>query len=118
MAFERPWPTSDEVMECFSLTLWEMIYYGEPITFASVAQKCGFTRSYLYRHPELRRVIEYYRTLGMSKAELQKEVTQLRDRVLKLELKFNERRYIRPFFPQLDAECIQADLGESHTNNI
>ena len=103
MFSERPWPTQNEVLEYFGLTLPYMIYNGNPITFSSVAHRCSLSRSY-YRHPETRCAINYYRTLGMSKAELQKEVTQLRDRVLELELKFNEIHYIRPFFPQLDAE--------------
>lgn len=117
MFSERPWPNQNEVLEYFSLTIPDMIYNREAITFSSTVRKMSVSRSYLYRHSETRSAIEYYRPSGMSKAELQKEVARLCHRVLLLELRCGDTDCTRPLFPQSDAECIQVDLGESHANN-
>ena len=116
MFSERPRPTQNEVLEYFNLTIPDMIYNGNPITFSSVARRCSLSLSY-YRHPETRSAIKYYKPSGMSKAELQKKVTQLRDRVLLLELRCGDMDCTGPLLPQSDAECIQKDLGEKHANN-
>lgn len=62
-----------------------MITNGEIINFQTVAERCGVSRSYLYRHPEFREIIETCRISGMTKSELQQEVIRLRLRVRELE---------------------------------
>lgn len=64
-----------------------MIIGGEIINFQTVAERCDVSRSYLYRHPEFRSVIETCRVSGMTKVELQQEVIRLRLRVRELERK-------------------------------
>ena len=66
-------------------TLISMINNGDSINFTSVAERCGVSRHYLYRHTDCRQIIEHCRVTGMTKAELQQEVIRLRLRVHKLE---------------------------------
>ena len=68
-------------------TIDAMIIGGEIINFQTVAERCDVSRSYLYRHPEFRSVIESCRVSGLSKLELQQEVIRLRLKVCKLERK-------------------------------
>lgn len=63
----------------------EMIEKGEPISYYSVALAAGVSRTYLYRHPEMRQIIDSCRISNLSKNELKKEVVQLRLRVKELE---------------------------------
>lgn len=73
-------------------TIDVMITNGEIINFQTVAERCGVSRSYLYRHTEFRELIETCRVSGMTKAELQQEVIRLRLRVQELEHQLGIRR--------------------------
>lgn len=73
-------------------TIDAMIIGGEIINFQTVAERCDVSRSYLYRHPEFRSVIESCRVSGLSKLELQQEVIRLRLRVRELETELGIRR--------------------------
>lgn len=66
-------------------TIISMINNGDDVNFTSVAQRCGVSRHYMYRHAKLRSLIEDCRVTKMSKAELQQEVVQLRVRIRNLE---------------------------------
>ena len=77
----------DEILEFIGLTIPEMICNWEKITVSSVAARCGLSRSFFYRHPEVKKGKEFYRTNGMSKEDLRQEVVRLRDLV-----RFLERR--------------------------
>jgi len=50
---------------------------GKPITFTAVATHSGISRATLYRHPELRGVIDEHRTRPTASA-LAVEIRQLR----------------------------------------
>lgn len=66
-------------------TIINMINNGDVITVSSVAERCGVSRHYLYRHSKLRQIVEMCRVTGMTKAELQQEVIRLRLSVRELE---------------------------------
>lgn len=68
-------------------TIDVMITNGEIINFQTVAERCGVSRSYLYRHPKFQSIIKNCRVSGMTKFELQQEVIHLRLRVCALENK-------------------------------
>lgn len=62
--------------------IWRMKHRGDVISFSSVARTAGVTRMTLYRHLEIRRVIEACRVSSMTKRELQQEVIRLRLQIL------------------------------------
>ena len=68
-----------------SETILSMVDAGEEVSFTSVARKAQVSRTYLYRHEDLRGLIDDCRVTGMSKAELRREVIRLRFRVRELE---------------------------------
>jgi len=55
-----------------------MLKEGKTISFTSVAKEAGVSRSFLYSTPALRETINKYRISKLTKAELQKEVINLR----------------------------------------
>ena len=71
-------------MQAYEVIL-EMIEKGEEITFYSVAEKAKVSRPFLYRHPDLKKMILDTRVSHLTKQELQKEVLRLRFRVIELE---------------------------------
>ena len=66
-------------------TILEMVEKGENITFYSVSQKANVSRPFLYRHPELKKMILDVRISHLTKQELQKEVLRLRLKIIELE---------------------------------
>ena len=68
-----------------STIILEMVNKGDTITYAAVANRCGVSRQYLYRHPEFRSIIDECRVSGMSKDELRREVVILRLRLRDVE---------------------------------
>jgi hypothetical protein len=65
----------------------EMIDAQAIINYASVAKHCNISRTTLYQHAALRRIIDDSRVSNMSHRELQAEVIRLRLRVRELERK-------------------------------
>jgi hypothetical protein len=63
----------------------EMIDAQAIINYASVAKHCNISRTTLYQHATLRRIIADSRVSNMSHKELQQEVIRLRLRVRELE---------------------------------
>lgn len=63
----------------------KMIDAQEIINYASVARRCKISRTTLYQHTALRRIIDDSRVSNMSHRELQKEVIRLRAYVRQLE---------------------------------
>ena len=59
----------------------EVARAGQDVTFAIVAARTGLSRSTLYRHPELRAIVEDYRLRGreaLTLTGLAVEIDQLR----------------------------------------
>lgn len=55
---------------------------GEPVTFTGVAARAGIPRATLYRHPELRAIVEEHRAHGhdgRTLTDLAGEIDGLRD---------------------------------------
>ncbi|MBL7247480.1 DUF6262 family protein [Heyndrickxia sporothermodurans] len=50
-------------------TINEMIANGEKVTFYSVYQKAGVSKSFVYNNKEIREVIEQHRKLPIKKAQ-------------------------------------------------
>lgn len=71
-------------MQAYDVIL-EMVEKGEEITFYSVSEKAKVSRPFLYRHPDLKKMILDARVSHLTKQELQKEVLRLRFRVTELE---------------------------------
>lgn len=70
----------------------EMIDAQAIINYASVAKHCNISRTTLYQHATLRRIIADSRVSNMSHKELQQEVIRLRLRVRELETELGIRR--------------------------
>ena len=68
-----------------TVCIHEMIDAQEIINYASIARRCNISRTTLYQHTALRRIIDDSRVSNMSHRELQKEVIRLRAYVRQLE---------------------------------
>ena len=55
----------------------ELAATGQPVTFGQVAARAQISRTTLYRHPELRAVIEEHRTRGQRASTLTSLTTQI-----------------------------------------
>jgi hypothetical protein len=72
--------TSDLVLRVEQVCL-ELVRSGQHVTFATVAARTGLSRSTLYRHAELRALIQEYRVHGrdaLTLSGLAVEIDQLR----------------------------------------
>lgn len=68
-----------------TVCIHEMIDAQEIINYASVARRSKISRTTLYQHTALRRIIDDSRVSNMTHRELQAEVIRLRLRVRELE---------------------------------
>lgn len=59
--------------------LREMLEDGEKLNFYTVAERAGVSRTYLYNHPEFRRIIKRFR--DMSSINEVKELEELHEKV-------------------------------------
>ncbi|MCL6554157.1 MAG: hypothetical protein K6W08_13710 [Firmicutes bacterium] len=55
----------------------DLLAAGEPVTFPAVAARADVTRAVLYRHPELRAVVEEHRQHGRAALTLTGITVQL-----------------------------------------
>lgn len=59
-------------------TIKKMISEGEIINYTTVSNRAQVSRNFLYSHQELRDVIDACRVTGLTKRELQKELSAMR----------------------------------------
>jgi len=69
--------TGDELLARTEAAVADLRSAGKPVTFTAVAAATGVSRATLYRHPDLRTVVERHRTPPTASA-LAAEVRQLR----------------------------------------
>lgn len=67
-----------------------MLEKGEMINYYSVAKSADVSRQFLYKHPDLRQLIDDCRVTGMSKKELQEEIIRLRLRIRTMEMQLKQ----------------------------
>jgi hypothetical protein len=69
--------TDDELLARTEVAVADLQAVGEPVTFTAVAAATGISRATLYRHPDLRAVVDGHRTRPTASA-LAVELRQLR----------------------------------------
>jgi Family of unknown function (DUF6262) len=72
--------TSDELLARTKAAVADLLSAGKPVTFTAVAAATGISRATLYRHADLRIVVDRHRTRPTASAAsaLAVEVRQLR----------------------------------------
>lgn len=81
---------SEELKMRVYSTVNTMITNGENINFYTVSKKAEVSRTFLYKHDDIRRIIERNRFTKLSKQELQKELSKMRIELLLLEIENDE----------------------------
>ena len=76
---------SRELREKTLSTIIQMAKAGEEINFYTVSERAEVSRTFLYKHDDIRQMIEKSRITKMSKQELREEVIRLRINLLALE---------------------------------
>ena len=69
---------SKELLRQTKEQILRMAASGEPVNFYTVSQAAAVSRTFLYKHPELRKLIQDLRTSKLTKQEALREISRLR----------------------------------------
>jgi AcrR family transcriptional regulator len=73
--------TSTQTLDRIERACTELLRHGQPVTFTTVAERAGISRTSLYRDENLRSVIEEHRSRGRESrtlSSLASEISHLR----------------------------------------